>query len=58
MSRKKSQAVGGNARFHACDFFLLYALLFSGFRVTGFSSPQVYRLARSILRFSFLESFS
>ena len=28
--KKKSQAVGGSSRFHACDFFLLYALLFSG----------------------------
>jgi hypothetical protein len=30
----------------------------AGFLVTGFGSPQVCRLARSIFRFSFFESFS
>ena len=34
------------------------ALLFLGFRVTGFSCPQVFRRDKSRLRFSFLESFS
>ena len=56
--KKNHRLVGGNSRFHTCDFFLLYALLLSGFLVTGFSSPQVCRLAKSSLRFSFLESFS
>ena len=55
---KSRSSVGGNSRFQFCDFLLLYALLFSGFRVTGFSSPHVSRFAWSIFRFSFLESFS
>ena len=56
----KSPGTGSReiSRFQFRALFLLYALLFSGFRVTGFRLPQVWRLAWSSLRFSFLESFS
>ena len=44
--------------FQACARFLLYALLFVGFLVTGFRSPHVPRLALLIFCCSFLDSFS
>lgn len=46
----------GSFQFRA--FRLLYALGFSGFRVTGLISPQLPRRLLSSSRFFFFESFS
>ena len=46
------------SRFQFRALLLQYALLFLGFRVTGFSCPHVFRRDKSRLCFSFLESFS
>ena len=54
---KLNERRSGRSFFQACARFLLYALLFVGFLVTGLRSPHVPRLALLIFCCSFLDSF-